>query len=233
MPEEAGGAWRLRIILLEAGVEIVPRELWGHPQVKRAARRYGIHPSEMLLEKSLHFHAMESLSRKWKRGRPDIAHVTLLNLLESPLNLKGGLEVYMHVVDGRVFAFRPDVRIPKSYERFRGLMAQLLREGRVPPDSREPLIYKAYDSLADFSRRFGGLILMWEKGEPASPEYVAVRAMATGRPVGIGAFPRGDFERTTLRKAAEAYSVFGGIPLPAWIVASRLVEAAERVLGIL
>ncbi len=225
--------WKLKIVLLEAGIETVPKELWGHPQVKRTAQRYGIHPSEMLLEKSLHFHAMAELTRKWKRGRPDIAHVTLLNLLESPLNLSGALEVYMHVIDGRVFAFRPDVRLPKSYERFRGLMAQLLREEKVPPDSREPLIYKAYDSLADFAGSMGGLVLMWERGEPAKPEYVVVRGMATGRPIGIGAFPRGDFEKSTLRKAVEAYSIAGGIPLPAWIVASKLVEAAERIMGLL
>ncbi|GAB6148498.1 ribosome biogenesis protein [Stetteria hydrogenophila] len=221
------------MLLLESGVETVPRELWDHPQVRRAALRYGIHPSEMLVDKSLHYHAMAGLPRKWKRGRPDIVHVTLLNLLESPLNAAGALEVYMHVIDGRVFAFRPDVRIPKNYERFKGLMAQLLREERVPPGSGDPLIYKVADRLADFTRRFGGVILMWEKGGDATPGYVAVRGLATGMPVGIGMFPRGDFEKSTLRKAVEAYRIAGGRPLPAWIVASRLVEAAERIMGLL
>ncbi len=227
------GEWRLRVLLLESGVELVPRELWGHPQVRRTADRYGIPPSRLLLEKSLHYHAMEGLSRKWKRGRPDIVHVTLLNLLESPLNRRGLLEVYMHVVDGRVYAFRPDVRLPKSYERFRGLMAQLLLEDRVPPGSRDPLIFKAGDRLSDFVSRYGGVILLWEGGEPAPPEVVALRAMETGRPVGVGMFPRGDFERSTMKKAVEAYSIAGGEPLAAWVVASRIVEAAERLAGML
>ena len=222
----------LRIVLLEAGLETVPRELWGHPQVRRSAARYGVEPGEMLLDKSLHYHAMAGLSRKWKRGRPDIVHTTLLVLLESPLAREGLLEVYLHVIDGRVFAFRRGVRPPKNYERFRGLMAQLLRLGRVPPEG-EPLIYKVADHLADFTGRFGGLILMWERGRPARPSEVVVRAMATGLPVGIGAFPRGDFERSTLRKAVESYSIAGGRPLTAWEVACRLVVAGEELAGLL
>ncbi|WP_256205067.1 hypothetical protein [Aeropyrum camini] len=29
----------------------------------------------------------------------------------------------------------------------------------------------------------------------------------------MGAFPRGEFKRSTLRKASEAYSIMGGAPL--------------------
>jgi rRNA small subunit pseudouridine methyltransferase Nep1 len=222
---------RLAIILLESGVETVPEELWSHPQVKKSSLRYGIHPSLMLLDKSLHYNAMYSLPRKWKRGRPDIVHVTLLIILESRAGRRGLIKVYMHTVNGEVYAFEPDERIPKNYERFKGLMAHLLREGRVPPTGR-PLIYRISTSLAEFLKEHGPLILLWEKGRKSFEEEVVARALAKRGVIGIGAFPRGDFERSTLRKASEAYSIAGGEPLPAWSVACRVVNAYERIVSL-
>ena len=221
---------KLRIILLESSLELVPRELWRHPQVLRSAARYGLEPGDMILDKSLHYNAMAVLTQKWKRGRPDIVHVTLLNILDSPLAEAGLIEVYMHVYDGRVFRVEPHTRIPKHYERFKGLMAQLLRVGRVPPTG-DPLIYEAYPTIADFVSDLGGFILLWERGVDSSPRYVAARGLATGLPLGIGCFPRGDFRRSTVRKAREAYRIYSGTPLKAWTVASRILAAAEEIMG--
>ncbi|MEB3816452.1 MAG: 16S rRNA methyltransferase [Desulfurococcales archaeon] len=222
---------RLRVILLESGVETVPRELWDHPQVRKTSERYGVEPGMLLLDKSLHYNAMASLPRKWKRGRPDIVHLTLLVLLESRAGRRGLVEVYMHTVNGEVYAFSPWERIPKNYERFKGLMAHLLRDGRVPPEG-EALIYKVADRLSDFVKEEGPLILLWERGVRSSEEEVVARALAVNGLLGIGAFPRGDFERSTLRKAREYYSIAGGEPLPAWSVACRLVRAYEEMVNL-
>jgi rRNA small subunit pseudouridine methyltransferase Nep1 len=232
-PSRSGGAWPapLRIILLESGVETVPPELWGHPQVVRTARRYGVEPSLLLLDKSLHYNAMARLSRKWKRGRPDIVHTVLLVLLESRAGRRGLVQVYMHTIDGSVYEFDPRVRIPKNYERFRGLMAHLVRNGRVPPEGK-PLIWRRYTSLAEFRRAEGPIILLWERGSAASEAEIVARSLAEGAVLGIGAFPRGDFERSTLRHAGERYSIAGGEPLPAWSVACRLLCAYEEIIGL-
>lgn len=221
--------WRLRLVLLEAPLETVPRELWNHPQVARSARRYGVEPGRLLLDKSLHYNAMEVLPQKWKRGRPDIVHTTLM-VLQDTLLPQEMLEVYIHVLDGRVFRLSPNVRLPKNYERFKGLMAQLLEEGQVPPRG-EPLVWVEYNSLGELAREMG-LILLWERGKARRPGEVVARALATGMSLGIGMFPRGDFKRSTLRKAVEAYSIAGGRPLKAWGVAGRLLYSAERILGL-
>ncbi len=221
----------LKIVLLESPLETVPRELWGHPEVERSARRYGVEPWEMLLDKTLHYHAMETLPQKWKRGRPDIVHTTLLVLQDSILNHAGRLRLYIHVYDGRVFRVEPETRIPKHLERFRGLVAQLLRKGRVPPTGR-PLIDLEAGSLREFVERHGKLILMHEKGAPATPRQAARLALVTGKPVGIGMFPRGDFKRSTLRKAWLRLSLARGRPLKAWTVAGLLAYAAEEHLGL-
>lgn len=225
-------SFRVELILLESALEIVPEEIRGHPQVLKVARRYEIDPSEMILDKSLHYNAMASLAQKWKRGRPDILHVALLAATDTPLREKGLLRIYFQSYDGRIFRLSDKVRVPKNYERFKGLMAQLLRESRVPPRG-EPLIWQEYDNLRDYVRERGGLILLWERGRDASPVYVIARALATGYPLGVGAFPRGDFKKSTLRKASEAYRIMKGAPLKTWGVVGRLVYAVERLAGLI
>jgi len=221
---------RLRFILLESPLELVPRQLWNHPQVINYAKRFNIEPWQTLLDKTYHYHAMASLTRKWKRGRPDIVHVTLLVITESIPALKGLVEVYIHVIDGRVFRVKPGTRIPKHLDRFKGLMAQLLHHNQVPPDTENPLIYKVADTLAEFTKRHGGIILLHEKGEEKTPREIAREALETGAPLGIGMFPRGDFQKSTLRKAAKRYRIHGGIPLKAWTVAAEILCGLETLL---
>jgi rRNA small subunit pseudouridine methyltransferase Nep1 len=221
---------RLKIILLESGLELVPRELLNEPEIIKTAKRYGIRPEEVILDKSLHFHAMYKLSRKWKRGRPDIVHTTLLVIEGSLAGRRGLIETFIHTIDGRVFAVRPETRIPKNYERFKGLVAQLLKENRVPPNSPKPLIYKVANTLGEFVREYGKIILLWEKGNDANEFEIVARALTTNMPIGIGMFPRGDFEKSTLRKAAERYRLFHGESLPAWTIAARIIYAYETIL---
>ncbi|WP_241759702.1 16S rRNA methyltransferase [Aeropyrum pernix] len=227
--ERGGRLGPVKIVFLECSVELVPRSLWSHPQVLKSARRYGIEPGDLLLDKSLHYNAMAELPAKWKRGRPDILHVALLTTTDSPLYNEGLLRIYFQVYDGRLFEVGTGVRVPKNYERFRGLVAQLLKTERVPPGEGEALIRLHSRSLAEFVEREGRFILMWEKGSPTTTTYVAARALSTGLPIGVGCFPRGEFKRSTLRKASEAYSIMGGAPLKTWGVASRIVYALERL----
>lgn len=212
---------KVAIVLLEAALEIVPDEIRSHPQVVRTARRYGLRPEEMLLDAGIHWRAMRSLEGWWRRGRPDIVHLSLLNLLEKAPVRAGAAEVYMHVQDGRVFAFSPEVRIPKNYDRFKGLMSQLLRLGRVPPEGR-PLIWQVSASLEEFlgDRR---LLLMSEDGDvEMTPLQLVEEAIRSDEPIGFGAFPRGPFSQPVLSRASRRVRIRGGEPLKAWDVACAL-----------
>jgi len=232
---EGGGPGPLaRLILVEAALELVPKELWDELDVKRSSARYGVPPGHMLLDKSLHYRAMRRLPGKWRRGRPDILHVSLLNAMDSPLVRKGLVDVYFHTVEGRVFRVRGDTRIPKSYERFRGLMSQLLREGRVPPGG-DPLIYELnvrLDRLIGDSPR----ILLWERGRSIGLESLVDRVLGSrGVWIIIGAFPRGDFPSHIFRLAGEdeRVSLYRGLPVKAWTVVSRILCGLESALGLL
>lgn len=223
---------RLRIVLVESPLELVPRELWKHPQVQRYSRRFGISPGESLLDKTYHYYAMSSLDEKWKRGRPDIVHFSILLLQDSLLNIKGFLETYIHVRDGRVYYIKPETRLPKHYDRFKGLMAQLLMRDKLPPDSDNPLVYRVANTLEDLVERFGGLILLWEKGEPKPLREIVGEALETGLPIGVGMFPRGDFDRDVLRLATRKYRLRVGSSLKAWSVLHYVLCSAEELLNV-
>ncbi|XP_007108372.1 ribosomal RNA small subunit methyltransferase NEP1 [Physeter macrocephalus] len=60
--------------------------------------------------------------------RPDIAHQSLLMLMDSPLNRAGLLQVYIHTQKNVLIEVNPQTRIPRTFDRFCGLMVQLLHK---------------------------------------------------------------------------------------------------------
>ncbi len=190
----------------------------------RWARRLGVRPEETLLDAGIHWKAMRSLDSWWRRGRPDIVHLSLLNLTEKRPVLEGKVEVYLHVQDGRVFALAPDVRLPKNYERFKGLMAQVLRLNRAPPEGRA-LIWKVADSLDGFLGNRKLILLSEDARDEADPVEILRESERTGDPVGFGAFPRGYFSEGVKALASRFYKIRKGEPLKAWDVACALANA--------
>ena len=61
-------------------------------------------------------------------ARPDITHQCLLMLLDSPLNRAGKLQVYIHTERNVLIEVSPSTRIPRTFDRFCGLMVQLLHK---------------------------------------------------------------------------------------------------------
>ncbi|CAB3402064.1 unnamed protein product [Caenorhabditis bovis] len=60
--------------------------------------------------------------------RPDILHQCLLNLLDSPLNRAGKLRVFFRTTKNVLVDVSPQCRIPRTFDRFCGLMVQLLHK---------------------------------------------------------------------------------------------------------
>src|SRR5579871_4232306 len=58
--------------------------------------------------------------------RPDITHQCLLTLLDSPLSKAGRLQIYIHTHKNVLVQVNPKTRLPRTYQRFAGLMVQLL-----------------------------------------------------------------------------------------------------------
>ena len=222
----------LYMVLIESSLELVPKEIWGHPAVLKSARRRGKRPGDILLDKSIHYHAMKDLKYSEKRGRPDIVHVSLLNALGSPLNLEGKLRIYIHTISDYVIFIRPDTRIPRNYMRFIGLLEQLFITGKVPPDSDKPLLLIKDMSLEELLSTIGKkLTLLSETGELVSPDYVVEEIISSNGIIGIGGFPHGDFSKRIYRLADKVYSIYPK-SLDTWIVVSRIIEAYERRINL-
>jgi rRNA small subunit pseudouridine methyltransferase Nep1 len=122
----------LILVLAEAALETVPKDLWSHPAVKRHSKRQRKPPEQLLLDRSLHHSAMRRLEDNLKRGRPDITHFALLEALGSPLNKEGLLQTYVHTNKDYAITVNPTARLPRNYNRFIGLMEQLFHQRKVP-----------------------------------------------------------------------------------------------------
>ncbi|MCD6323785.1 MAG: 16S rRNA methyltransferase [Desulfurococcales archaeon] len=221
-------------VIAEAALELVPPEIAGHSAVSRNARRRGKSPVETLLDVSLHYPAMKRLRDREKRGRPDILHVTLLELLSSPLNLEGLMKIYVHTYGDYAITVDPSTKVPRNYMRFVGLMEQLLTVGRVPPNSDKPLM-KAYPSTFRNLLKEAGFescILLSEEGDLKPPEEICGEALNSDLPLVIGGFPHGKFNEEVSGICRSTFSIYHR-PLEAWVVASRLAGACEKVLKVL
>ncbi|MHA2351957.1 MAG: 16S rRNA methyltransferase [Candidatus Thorarchaeota archaeon] len=196
----------LHVILLDCALELVPREISSLKQIQKHATRRGKKPSELLLDQTHHGQSMTKLAQSERRGRPDITFLSLMSVLETPLCKEGLLSVYLHIQDGRIIEVRPDVRLPRNYDRFVGLMEQLLLKGRVPPQG-DSLLHIIETSLGNLISKLKAdsadtmTLLAIEGGQQTSIENL--RNLLPQDPkvpviVGIGAFPHGNLSDETV-----------------------------------
>ncbi|MCX8176269.1 MAG: 16S rRNA methyltransferase [Candidatus Bathyarchaeota archaeon] len=218
----------LNFILVEAALEVAPAEIQNHPQIKTYARKVGKKPGEVLLDKSYHYQAMGNLQFKEKRGRPDIVHFTLLEVLGSPLNLEGLIKTYIHTIVDYVIYVNPKTRLPRNYNRFTGLIEQLFQTGKVPLKG-EALLTLEKINLEKLIKKVNPskTFLLTEKGKPLTPTMLAEKLEKEADPtIMVGGFPHGEFKDETLKLADEKIRI-DPKPLDTWIVASRIMAAYE------
>ena len=62
-------------------------------------------------------------------------------MLDTPLNKAGRLRILINTKKGVIIKVSPTVRLPRTYKRFSGLMAQLLTKMRIKsPEGKETLL---------------------------------------------------------------------------------------------
>ncbi|MEM4721723.1 MAG: hypothetical protein QXT73_06670 [Candidatus Methanomethylicaceae archaeon] len=224
---------RLNLILAESALEVVPREIADHPSVKRWAEKRGKDPNKVLLDISFHYAAMRGL-RDWdRRGRPDIVYVTLLNVLGSPLNREGLLQVYVHTLNDFVITVDPETKLPRNYLRFLGLMEQLFDIGKVPPTGKwlMKLEKKNLKNLLE-ELKSDKTIFLTEEGRKTKVEKLGAMIIKEDSPsVVIGGFQKGEFNEENMRLADAKISLYKKA-LDAWVVAGLVVHEVGRALEI-
>ncbi len=216
----------LTLILAECGLELIPKEIRDHPSVKKNIKSKNY--SSQLLDNALHHSAMIKLSNFEKRGRPDILHNCLLNALGSPLNKNKQLKIYFHTVNNRIFELNPEIRITRNYNRFKGLLAKLLIDGKIQFE-KVYLIKELKENLRElikiikkkevllFSSR-GGIIQHHLDLFQKDKNYVII----------IGGFQKGTFSKDTLELSNRIISI-SQYSLDAWIVVGKIISFYEII----
>lgn len=226
----------LNIILLDCALELVPSEISSLKQIQKHASRRGKKPTELLLDQTHHGQAMTKLSENERRGRPDITFLSLMSILETPLCKEGLLGVYLHLQDGRIVKVQSDVRLPRNYDRFVGLVEQLLQHGRVPPqgDALLQIINKPLSGLvADLKPELS--ILATEGGKKTTISGLS-KLISTDSSipviVGVGAYPHGDLSDSAT-SLFDTKLEFDREVMMAWHVCSEIVWVYSQNVGVI
>lgn len=222
----------LLIFLVECGIELIPKEIRNHSAVRKnlSAQIY----SSQLLDNALHHSAMINLKNPEKRGRPDIAHLSLLNALGSPLNKSGNLRVYLHTIHNKIFEFNPEIRISRNYNRFKGLMAKVLIDNDITVNGVK-LISSFNGTIQDLLNTFrepkilqfsnkGKLISNYDElfNEDISKNIIAI----------IGGFQKSTFSDELLSLSKSLISI-SNYSLDAWVVVSKVINFYEMTHNII
>jgi len=215
------------LILAESALELVPKEIQDHNSVLAYSKKMGKKPSKVILDISWHFAAMKGIKNEIKRGRPDLVHFCLLECCTIPLYFEKKLQVYVHTIDDKVIFVGDNVRLPKSYHRFIGLIEKLYVEKKIEQDGKKLLEIKdmTFGELVDKigAKKVIGFSI---KGQTISYDKIAADV---GRDscIVVGGFSKGHFSDKILKKIDNLVSVDKN-PLESHVVISRLLYECEK-----
>ena len=216
----------LTIILADCGIELIPDKIKKHPAIQKNLLEDNY--ASQVLDNALHHSAMKNLNNYQKRGRPDITHLCLLNALGSPLNLNGKLTLYVHTVQNKIFKINPEIRLARNYNRFKGLIGKLLKEGKIESEANL-LISTINGGLTDLIKPIENkeIILFSRKGklnnnyqelfpDNLSKNYIVI----------IGGFQKGNFQEGILKLSNNIISI-SKHSLDAWVVVNKVISFYE------
>ena len=219
----------LSLILAESSLELVPKEIQNHKSVISHCQKLGKKPSEILLDNSWHFAAMKGIDNEIKRGRPDLVHFSLLEACSIPLFYEKKISVYVHTINDKVIFVGNDVRLPKSYHRFAGLIEKLYDEKFIEASGINLLEIKdmKFNQLIEkiCPDRIVGLST---QGILSSCEDLA-KKLTDNSCIIIGGFPKGHFS-DFIRKKIEYLVNVNKKSLESHVIISRILYEYEKTI---
>jgi len=224
----------MMLVITEAALELVPEKISSHPSILNHAKRRRKTPTSMLLDRSYHHAAMKKMDVAWKRGRPDITYITLLEALGTPLYKRRLVKIFIHTLQDVIIKVSSGVRLPRNYERFLGVFEQLLQVGAAPPTGT-PLLKAEKGNLKSLIEREkpSRVIALTTIGKPKPLKKLCEELITIQKPMClIGGFPKGHFKKENVELADYRFRI-NKEHLETWVVASRLIHAYELANNIL
>jgi rRNA small subunit pseudouridine methyltransferase Nep1 len=225
---------RLIILLTESSLETIPKDLLNDPVIIRDAKRMRREPRYLILDRARHHSAMAKLRDAERRGRPDIVHEALLTIQDSPLARSGLVKTYIHTINNVVIDVDPEIRPPRNYNNFIGLMSQLFKLGRVPPTGKPLLRIVSNDVKYVLNTEKPDRVVLLDdvRGRETTMMDLVNYLVSLRKPlVMIGGFPRGSFSEATYSLANDVVKV-GKYVMSTSSILCRLLHALEMRLGI-
>jgi rRNA small subunit pseudouridine methyltransferase Nep1 len=219
------------IILEEASLELVPKKYWAYESCKLFESRFGVPPESQILDDNFHHEIIEKLPRKEKRGRPDVVHFALLDVMSTPAYQENIIQPIIHTINNETILVGERVRVPRTELRFNGVMSKILRsqqgiaEKNLFQDDGEKEtreLLKSLDADEVFCLTSQGVLkdlrnfVSSHKGEKTSATAWIV-----------GGFARGHFAEEVKGLASDLISI-SDRPLAAHVVTARLSYELER-----
>ncbi|MCL4437747.1 MAG: 16S rRNA methyltransferase [Thermoplasmataceae archaeon] len=228
----------LNIVLIDSELETIPENMLEDYAVRKYAKERGKPAREILLDSNFLHAAIERYfpGQSNRMGRPDIFYHFLQVAQSSILNLRGGLRIYIHTKNDLVIEVRPDTRIPKSYNRFVGLIEDLFRKGSVGPEGQKLMATRKSDALEFLETKLGESekILLSPSGTEKKITELFKNQSSHGSEectVIIGGFSEGDFHTSVYGKY-KGVKIFKD-ELTIWSVAMEAICQYERDQGML
>jgi rRNA small subunit pseudouridine methyltransferase Nep1 len=185
-----------------------------------------------------HKNQIQKSGKDFAHYRPDIVHDCLKTLLDSPLNKAGRLQIYIHTATNVLIEVSPTLRIPRTYKRFAGLMAELVDKHKIrAANSRDILMKVIANPVSQYLPAGGRKIALSVNGKMQScqafakelndiniPVTISIGAVSTGEPSEEPQFG-GEYSEEKI-----AISNYG---LSAAVCCSKICDAFEEVWNIL
>ena len=219
----------ISLVLAESSLEIVPSELQSHPSVISHAQKLDKSPDEILLDNSWHFAAMKGIYNEIKRGRPDLVHFSILEATTIPLYFKNKIQIFIHTINDNVIYVGNNVRIPKSYHRFEGVIEKLFQEKKITTNNEILLEIKekTFSELID-DINSSKVIGFSTTGIPKSYEKAALD-ISDDTCIVIGGFQKGHFSTSVQNKITNLYSI-GNKSFEGHVVIARMLYEYEKTI---
>ena len=158
-------------------------------------------------------------------------HLILLATCSTPLFQKNKLSIFVHTLNDKVISISDNIRLPKSYHRFQGLVEKLFKEKKIETDGTallelsdmtfEELLSKIQpDQVIGFST----------EGEKSNFEDTS-QIITKNSCIVIGGFQKGHFNQKTSKQFSELRSIYPD-SLESHVVASRILYEYEKTIFI-
>ncbi len=225
------------VIFFESALELIPNSYRKHPLVRKEWQKNVKKKNRgVLLDGALHRPILDSLEKAEKRGRPDIIHHSLMNVVYSPLFKEEKIQVFIHTRTDLCIRIPSNWRVPVNYNRFCGLFSQLLLNRRVPL-SGDPILAVKHCTLRKLLQQFDDSeVFLCASPTEKLKRQISIKTLSdlslySSKVFLIGGFQHGEAEFRSLESPTSSQdwtilTIYDEVK-PAWVIAARLIHWLE------